>query len=119
MGLLEFLAGKKKIVDYEIVFDEQRRFAVKITGRAGSDWEDLLRLWAQYHCKLVYNMEGPASLNGRMLVEMLDSLIELGPSFDADLFEAVGSSATKVQSLQSHARRYHGEFFAGGKKERP
>jgi hypothetical protein len=121
MGFFETLNGWKKILSFEIIFDENDKVNVKVHKNVPIIKEpDYIRLWACYEAKMIYNLGFPSNLSSMMTVGFITKIAENGISANTECFKEVNVDDV-IQfdpNVIKGNTKFTGEFYARGPLDR-
>jgi hypothetical protein len=124
MGLLNFLTGMKKILSYEILFDQNNKVTVNTTKEVSTVLTpEYIRLWAFYQAKIIYNLGYPNNLSAILALESLAKIVKKDIDSNTNCFKRAGFDDI-IQLIQysddisSPITKFNGEFFAKGSVNR-
>lgn len=121
MGFLESLSGRKKLLSFEIIFDEYNKVGVKVNKNVPMiSTPDYIRLWACYEAKIVYNLGYPNNVSANVAIGALIKIIENDIQEDTDCFQKANFDDV-IQYNPSMLKgniKFTGEFYAKGSFER-
>ncbi|MFC1511831.1 hypothetical protein ACFL5H_01385 [Candidatus Latescibacterota bacterium] len=121
MDLLEVLSGRKKILSFEIIFDEKNQVGVNIEKNVAIiPTADYIRLWACYEAKIIYNLGYPKNFSANMAVGAIAKVIETEIDEKTDCFKKTNLDdviqySTEISKIHT---KFTGEFYAKGSLER-
>jgi hypothetical protein len=117
MGFLESLSGRKKVLSFEIIFDEDNKVGVKVNKNVPMiSTPDYIRLWACYEAKMVYNLGYPNNVSANVAIGALIKIIENDIQEDTDCFQKANFDDV-IQYNPSMLKgniKFTGEFYAKG-----
>ena len=121
MGFLESLSGRKKVLSFEIIFDEYNKVGVKVNKNVPMiSTPDYIRLWACYEAKMVYNLGYPNNVSANVAIGALIKITENDIQKDTDCFQKANFDDV-IQYNSSILKgniKFTGEFYAKGSFER-
>ena len=120
MGFLDALAGRTRVLKYEIVFTD-REVGVRVTPDVPVvQPPDYIRLWACYQAKIVYNLGFPQGTGGLMGVGSVAKVVERPIDPSADCFQRANFDDVMrfTSAVPTGHTRFTGEFYAKGATER-
>ncbi|MDD4996976.1 MAG: hypothetical protein PHI99_02425 [Syntrophales bacterium] len=121
MGFLETLSGRKKVLSFEIIFDEYGKVGVMVSKSVPMlATSDYIRLWACYKAKMVYNLGYPNNESANIAIGALKRIVENDIREDTDCFQR-SNFKDVIQYAYSESNgniRFTGEFYAKGSFER-
>ncbi|MGI5964198.1 MAG: hypothetical protein ACOX7N_10965 [Lawsonibacter sp.] len=115
MGLFDFLSSNKRLMIYEINMNEENAVYVNVKKEtAGLTDYEYLRLWAHYHCKIMYNLGYPKNETAEISCLLLNKIV--AKPFDtvvdcfklAELDDIMRYSKQPIKPIVS----FTGEFFS-------
>ncbi|MBL9160135.1 MAG: hypothetical protein JNJ70_21820 [Verrucomicrobiales bacterium] len=121
MGLFEMLSGRKKILSFKIVFDEENNVGVATKSAVPNVADvDYVRLWSCYYSKIIYVLGGLENPRAKAALHWLYRISSESPLSETNCFQStdLGDYATFTHRLPTSENVYSGEFYAKGWKER-
>ncbi len=117
MGFLAALSGRKKILSFEIIFDDNNSVGVIETKYVPIIQNpDYIRLWACYQAKVLYSLDYPKNLSANMSVTALTDIVEKKIDVNTDCFQ-LANLEDVIQYLPNLFKgniKFTGEFYAKG-----
>ena len=120
MGFFETLNGWKKILSFEIIFDNNK-VNVKVQKNVPIiKTPDYIRLWACYEAKMIYNLGFPNNLSSNMAIGLITKIAENKISEVTDCFKEadVDDVIQFDQNVTKGNTKFTGEFYARGSLNR-
>ncbi|MCM8782679.1 MAG: hypothetical protein NC828_06510 [Candidatus Omnitrophica bacterium] len=121
MGFLEMLNGWKKVLSFEIIFDENNKVGVNVTKSVPMiPTPDYIKLWACYVAKIIYNLGYPNKLSANMAIGAIAKIIETDINKNTNCFQKANLDDV-IQYAHDIAKgniKFSGEFYAKGSLSR-
>lgn len=122
MGFLDALAGRKKVLTYEIVFGGSNEVGVTVRPLVPVVPEvDYVRLWACYEAKIIYNLGYPDNISAQMALGSVAKVVQRDVDATTDCFQRAGVDDVMKfapQAPRAGGVKFTGEFYAKGALER-
>ena len=117
MGFFEILNGWKKVLSFEIIFDDNNKVNVRVQKNVSMiKPPDYIRLWACYEAKMIYNLGFPDNLSSNMAIEFIAKIAENEISEVTNCFKKadVNDVIQYDQNVTKGNANFTGEFYAKG-----
>lgn len=117
MGILESLAGWKRILQYAIAFGGDKDVSVHVIPSVSKlPGPEYIRLWASYEAKIIYNLGFPSNMHAVLALDSVTQLIGKPIAPDTDCFARVELSVAMrfVRDVPATRTQFTGEFYAKG-----
>lgn len=121
MGFLETLSGRKKVLSFEIIFDDNNNVSVNVNKNVPViPTPDYIRLWACYEAKIIYNLGYPDNVSANIAIGSIAKVVENGINENTNCFQKANLDDV-IQYTSNISRtniKFTGEFYAKGSLER-
>lgn len=121
MGFFESLSGRKKILSFEIDFDDNNNVGVNVSKDVPMiQTPDYIRLWACYEAKIIYNLGYPQNASANVAVGSIAKVVETDINENTNCFKKADVEDViqyTANTLQGNTK-FTGEFYAKGSLER-
>ncbi len=117
MGFLETLSGRKKVLSFEIIFDENYKVGVNVNKNVSMIQNpDYIRLWACYEAKIIYSLGYPKNLSANMAVGSLANIVEIDINENTNCFQKANLDDViqYAPNISKGNVTFTGEFYAKG-----
>lgn len=121
MGFLETLSGRKKVLSFEIIFDDRNKVGVNLNKNVPIiSAPDYIRLWACYEAKMIYNLDYPNNVSANVAIGAMAKIVENDIQEDTDCFQKANFDDVIEynSSILKGNIKFTGEFYAKGSFER-
>ena len=121
MGIMDTIFGRKKILEYEIVFDSNNNVGVNLfTLVPDIPGPDYIRLWASYQAKLIYNLGFPKNLSAMLALGSVGKVAERKINAKTNCFKLakIDDVVTYKTDAPANGIKFTGEFYAKGSLDR-
>ena len=93
MGFFESLSGRKKILSFEIDFDDNNNVGVNVSKDVPMiQAPDYIRLWACYEAKIIYNLGYPQNASANVAVGSIAKVVETDINENTNCFKKAENS---------------------------
>lgn len=121
MGFLETLAGRIKVLSFEIIFDNNNNVGVNVDKNvAVVPTPDYIRLWASYEAKMIYNLGYPNNISANMAIGATAKIVKIDISENTNCFQKANLDDViqYTRNISGGNIKFTGEFYAKGSTER-
>ncbi len=121
MGFLEALIGRKKVLSFEIIFNDNNKVGVNVNKNVSIiPTPDYIRLWTYYEAKMIYNLGYPNNVSANMAIGALTKIVESDINKDTNCFQKANLDDViqYTTSVTQGNIKFAGEFYAKGSIER-
>ena len=121
MGFLETLSGRKKILSFEIIFDDNNNVGVNVNKNVPVvATPDYIRLWACYEAKMIYNLGYPNNISANMTIGAMAKIVKIDINENTICFQKANLDDVirYTPSISKGNIKFTGEFYAKGSIER-
>jgi len=121
MGFLETLSGRKKVLSFEIIFDDKNNVGVNVNKNVPVvPTPDYIRLWACYEAKMIYNLGYPNNISATMAIGAMAKIVKIDINENTDCFQKANLDDVirYIPNISKGNIKFTGEFYAKGSIER-
>jgi len=121
MGFLEKLSVRKKVLSFEIIFDDNNKVGVTVNKNVPIiPSPDYIRLWACYEAKMIYNLGYPNNVSANMAIGAMVKIVESDINENTNCFRRANLDDVIEYTLDIAKGniKFTGEFYAKGSIER-
>jgi len=121
MGFFEALSGRKKVLSFEIIFNDTNQVGVNVNKNVSMvPTPDYIRLWACYEAKIIYNLGYPNNVSANMAVGLITKVVENGINKKTNCFQRTNLDDViqYIPNISKGNIKFTGEFYAKGSLER-
>ena len=121
MGFFETLSGRKKVLSFEIIFDNNNNVGVNVNKNVPVvPTPDYIRLWACYEAKMIYNLGYPNNISADMAIGAMAKIVKIDINENTDCFQKANLDDVirYTPNISKGNIKFTGEFYAKGSIER-
>lgn len=121
MGLLETISGRKKVLSFEIIFDDNNNVGVNVRKNVSMiPTPDYIRLWACYEAKMIYNLGYPNNVSANMAIGAMAKIVESDINENTNCFQKANLDDViqYTPDITKGNIKFTGEFYTKGSIER-
>lgn len=121
MGFLETLSGRKKVLSFEIIFDDRNNVGVNVNKNVPVvPAPDYIRLWACYEAKMIYNLGYPNNISADMAIGAMAKIVKIEINENTNCFQKANLDDVirYTPNISKGNIKFTGEFYAKGSIER-
>jgi len=121
MGFFETISGRKKVLSFEIIFDDNNNVGVNVTRNVSViPTPDYIRLWASYEAKMIYNLGYPNNVSANMAIGAMAKVVESDINETTDCFQKanIDDVVHYTPDIKRGNIKFTAEFYAKGSIER-
>jgi len=121
MGFLETLSGRKKVLSFEIIFDDNNNVGVNVNKNVPVvPTPDYIRLWACYEAKMIYNLGYPKNISSNMAIGTIAKIVKIDINENTNCFQKANLDDViqYTPNISKGNIKFTGEFYAKGSTER-
>lgn len=117
MGFLETLSGRKKVLSFEIIFDDNNKVGVNVNKNVPIvPTPDYIRLWACYQAKMIYNLGYQNNLSASMAIGAMAKIVDSDINENTNCFRRANldNVIQYTSNIEKGNIKFTGEFYAKG-----
>ena len=121
MGFLKTLSGRKKVLSFEIIFDDNDKVGVNANKNVSViPIPDYVRLWASYEAKMIYNLGYPNNVSANMAIGAIAKIVASDINENTNCFQKANLDDViqYAPNILKGNIKFRGEFYAKGSIER-
>jgi WD40 repeat protein len=121
MGFLETLSGRKKVLSFEIIFDDNNNVGVTVNKNVPVvATPDYIRLWSCYEAKMIYNLGYPNNISANMAIGAMAKIVKIDINENTNCFQKANLNDVihYTSNISKGNIKFTGEFYAKGSTER-
>jgi len=121
MGIIETLSGRKRVLSFEIIFDDNNNVGVSVNKNVSMvPTPDYIRLWACYESKMIYSLGYPNNISADMAIGAMAKIAKIDIDENTNCFKLANLDDViqYIPNIPEGNIKFKGEFYAKGSIER-